>query len=336
MTLAYRLTFAFAIALAAALSAVASADTFGTGSNQFDIEFVTIGNPGNLSDTTGDPNPAGSVDYVYRIGKFEVSEDLVNKANDATGLGITHNNLGPNKPATEITWLEAARFVNWLNSSQGFSPAYKFAVQPGEDGYNVDDPHLLWTAADSLDYDASNPFRSLRANYVLPSVDEWYKAAYYDPNAEVYYDFTTGSDTAPTPVAGGTAANTAIYGASPVYWGSAVRQPADVNNAGGLSPYGTMAQGGNVYEWNETEWDLVNDLSLNSRIVRGGSWPVITPLAMNAFAASGLPVELGEGFRVASVASVVPEPTGVVLLVSGIIAWGVAAQRRLWLSRNAS
>jgi hypothetical protein len=40
------------------------ADTFGTGDNSFDIEFVTIGDPGNPPDTTGIPNPAGSVDYV--------------------------------------------------------------------------------------------------------------------------------------------------------------------------------------------------------------------------------------------------------------------------------
>ncbi|NDB96396.1 MAG: DUF5011 domain-containing protein, partial [Verrucomicrobia bacterium] len=35
--------------------------TFGSGTNQFSIDFVTIGNPGNPADTTGNPNPAGSV-----------------------------------------------------------------------------------------------------------------------------------------------------------------------------------------------------------------------------------------------------------------------------------
>ena len=34
------------------------ADTFGSGANMFEIEFVTIGNPGNADDTTGDPNSA--------------------------------------------------------------------------------------------------------------------------------------------------------------------------------------------------------------------------------------------------------------------------------------
>ncbi len=46
------------------------ADTFGTGEHMFEIEFVTVGEPGNPADTTGVPNPAGSVPYVYRIGKY--------------------------------------------------------------------------------------------------------------------------------------------------------------------------------------------------------------------------------------------------------------------------
>ena len=59
------------------------ADTFGSGANTFDIEFVTIGNPGNAADTTGNPNPAGSVPYTYRMGKFEISEQMIDKANAA-------------------------------------------------------------------------------------------------------------------------------------------------------------------------------------------------------------------------------------------------------------
>ena len=40
------------------------ADVFGSGANSFQIDFVTIGNAGNLPDTTGVPNPAGAVPYV--------------------------------------------------------------------------------------------------------------------------------------------------------------------------------------------------------------------------------------------------------------------------------
>ena len=90
------------------------ADVFGGGANSFAIEFVTIGNPGNPPDTTGNPNPAGSVPYVYRMGKYEISEQMIEKANALGGLGITladmtpYGGNGPNKPATGVTWFEAS------------------------------------------------------------------------------------------------------------------------------------------------------------------------------------------------------------------------------------
>ena len=63
------LTFAALICTASARRAVG--DTFGSGANTFDIEFVSIGNPGNAADTTGNPNPAGSVPYAYRMGSLK-------------------------------------------------------------------------------------------------------------------------------------------------------------------------------------------------------------------------------------------------------------------------
>ena len=114
---------------------LAHADTFGSGANTFNIEFVTIGNPGNAADTTGEPNPAGSVPTPIDMGKFEISEQMIDKANALGGLGITKDTRGADKPATSMSWNEAARFVNWLNTSSGSTPAYKFAIQPGEVGY---------------------------------------------------------------------------------------------------------------------------------------------------------------------------------------------------------
>src|SRR5688572_27188517 len=110
----------------------ASADTFGSGANTFDIFFTAIGNPGNSADTTGVPNPAGSVPYSYRIGTHEVSRDMITKANAAGGLTLQMGDLSlaggnaPNRPVTGISWFDAAKFVNWLNTSSGSSPAYKF------------------------------------------------------------------------------------------------------------------------------------------------------------------------------------------------------------------
>ena len=53
-----------------AVKAQVITETFGTGANAFSIDFVQIGNPGNTADTTGNPAPAGKVDYTYNIGKI--------------------------------------------------------------------------------------------------------------------------------------------------------------------------------------------------------------------------------------------------------------------------
>jgi len=228
---------------------------------------------------------------------------MINKANALGGLGITHNNRGANKPATNITWFEAAQFVNWLNTSKGATPAYKF-----DGGGNFQ----LWSPGDA-GYDPNNLYRNSLAAYFLPSTDEWYKAAFYDPVAGVYYDFPTGSDSAPDGIdfAGDTAFDAVLFD------GGFNIQPNDVTDVGLLSPYGTAGQGGNVFEWEETEFDLVNNSSSSVRGWRGGSWGT----GFNNLSASErfyLNPAIGRsdtGFRVASV----PEPSSLLLGVLGAV-----------------
>ena len=88
--------------------------------------------------------------------------------------------------------------------------------------------------------------------------------------------------------------------------------PADIMQAGGLSAYGTMAQGGNVSEWEESAFDLSNDIVGESRGIRGAGSGA-TPSALNAALRSGSPAISqgpGGGFRVVSV---VPEPQAAIL-----------------------
>jgi hypothetical protein len=147
-----------------AFAALAFCDTFGTGDNEFEIEFVTIGDPGNTADTAGIPNPAGSVTYTYRIGKYEVSTDMVNKANVAGALDISfYDWWEPNGSAFYVSWFESATFTNWLNESTQNVPAYKFDSEGNFQLWTPDDPG----------YDPTNPFRNTQARYVLPNVDEW-------------------------------------------------------------------------------------------------------------------------------------------------------------------
>lgn len=178
-----------------------------------------------------------------------------------------------------------------------------------------------------LDYDASNPYRSLRTNYVLPSMDEWYKAAYYNPLTSTYSNFANGLDTAPTPVASGTAADTAVYSQT---FGQG---PADITLAGGLSPYGIMGLGGNVAEREETTFSLDNSLGSDFRGFRGGSW--ITGLGLSGQLSSSVrnPRFVSGnsiGFRVASLSSgavAVPKP-------SSLIMFSTMALSALWYRKR--
>jgi formylglycine-generating enzyme required for sulfatase activity len=288
----------------------------GTGANAFTMDFVTIGNPGNAADTTGSPNPAGSVAYTYNLGKHEVSRDQIIKANAAGSLGITLQDMssyggnGLLKPATGISWYEAAKFVNWLNTSRpGGTAAYKFDSSGN---------FQLWSAGDA-GYNSNNLFRNSLAKYWLPSSNEWYKGAYGNLNG-TWNDYPTGSNSAPTAVAGGTAANTAVYGQS------SSTGPADITSAGGLSAYGTMGQGGNVWEWNETAYDGTNNTAGESLELRGCSWINGSGGLVASFRGSSDPTNenIYNGFRVASV----PEPSALSLLAVGLGGLAILRRRR--------
>jgi hypothetical protein len=169
-----------------------------------------------------------------------------------------------------MTWYEAAAFVNWLNTSTGNHPAYNLT-------YNTVSPTFgywsmtPWSASEAFDEDPGpgvklNVYRHKNARYFLPSENEWYKAAYHknDGLTGNYWDYATGSDTAPTPVVSGTSASTAVFNA-------VTSVPADVNRCGGFSAYGTCGQNGNVYEWIESDYDGTNDYPFQDRTTRGGS-----------------------------------------------------------------
>jgi hypothetical protein len=302
----------------------AMCESFGSGINTFGIEFVPIGSPNNPADTTGSPNPVGSVSYAYRIGKYEISRDMINKANALGSLGVTldtsgFGGVGINEPATGISWNEAARFINWLNTSQGVSPAYKFFYQPGEPNYDSNQFIQSWEVGDA-GYDPNNPYRNSLARYFLPSANEWYKAAYFDPVNNSYYQYPTGSNSEPDGIDFVGDTNFEV-----VYRDQSFNPaPNDITNAGLLSPYGTMAQGGNAWEWNETDTDLVNDFG--DRIVRGGNWDNFSPyLSSTNFLSQSAAVQAYSfGFRVASV---IPEPTTAVLAAFAAVTFSCLCRR---------
>lgn len=292
---------------------------FGNNANTFSMDFVEIADPGNTADSVGFPNPAGGVGYRYGIGKYEVSESMISSYNAEYGTpnGQTINiaNRGANKPATLVSWSDAARFVNWLNTSTGGFAAYKF-----DSGGNV----ALWSASDTSDYDSTNPVRSRRALFVLPSVNEWHKAAYYDPATDSWYSYPNGSNSPPNAVASGTTPGTEVFNQTAP--GSV---PADVTEAGGPNPNGLVAMGGNVTEWGEPiSFHLFPG---NGAVQRGASWlDDAAAMLSTAFdeTSNTSDTNFAVGFRVVMLISAVPEPQ----LAAFVAAISISAG---WLLRRA-
>lgn len=110
-----RVGILLAVLLGGGLSA-AKADTFGSGSNQFTIDFVPIS---SASNPTGG---YGVVNYDYRIGAYEITNDQWTKFKNALGISVTGHpaaaydadpiGTAANVPTNNVSWYEAAQFVN--------------------------------------------------------------------------------------------------------------------------------------------------------------------------------------------------------------------------------
>ena len=277
----------------------AQADTFGGGTtNEFTIDFVDIGNMDNAADTTS----YGAVPYEYRVGKYEITQDAITKATASGMADVTAGAWTGNQPAADIDWYEAAAFVNFLNTSSGKTVAYDLTFSNGSWSMALWSNDQAWTAG------GTNLYRNKDAFYFLPSENEWYKAAYYNAAGTNYFLYPTASNTAPTAVASGTNADTAVYQFVSF-------SPAVVNAAGGLSSYGTMGRGGNIWEMNETAFDGSNNSPSESRALRGGSYPNDATRLVSSYHQATEPLDSAAsiGFRVASV----PEPSTYVLLLLG-------------------
>lgn len=92
-----------------------------------DIDFVTIGNPGNPGDDT---MGYGAVGYEYQIGKYEVTNAQWDAFTLAAGVPTGNPSsaydrgayyTGDQQPTNEVSWYEAAQFCNYLTSGNKIS-----------------------------------------------------------------------------------------------------------------------------------------------------------------------------------------------------------------------
>ena len=308
------LTFA---ALSAAFTLLthlsAQADTFGSGSNSFEVSFIQISQTNNATDPASG-SKYGAVPYEYRTSIQEISQNMITKATAGGLANVTAGAWSNNQPAANVSWYEAAAFVNFLNTNSGRTAAHDLSWSGTAWSMTLQSNSNAWTLG------GTNLYRNKDAYYFLPSENEWYKAAYYNPPGTNYFLYPTASSSIPTAVYSGTNAGTAVYFVASV--------PAIVDRVGGLSPYGTLGQGGNVWEWNESALDGSNSSSSELRVIRGGSWSYTEDYLRSSarlnFAPAGAENVLG--FRVASV----PEPSTYALLLLG------AGTVYIWQRRKAS
>lgn len=238
-----------------------------------DIEWVPVGDEGNDPDIHD--GTLGSVAYNYKIMKYEVTNnqyvEFLNKVakTDTYDLynsymggayidgveygGITRSgNSGDyyyslkngdsawgNRPVNFVSFYDAVRFANWIFNGQ---PSGLQNSSTTEDGV-----YLL-----SLFQNVSRGSGSGTGPYAfLPTENEWYKAAYYDGDLDIYYDYATQNDAIPGNVPPGSdTGNSANYSwaAGSPYWSTEVGAYTLSESA-----YLTYDQSGNMWEWNETQ-----------------------------------------------------------------------------------
>lgn len=153
------------------------------------VDLVNITDSGNVADTTG----YGSVSYVYKIGKYPITNtqycNFLNLKAVTDPYGLYNTNMGSNarggitrsgssgsfsysvksnmgnKPVVFISWFDAARFCNWMHNDMG-------------SGNTETGSYILNGALSGVFYKNSG------AKFWIPTGDEWYKAAYYNSNKQ--------------------------------------------------------------------------------------------------------------------------------------------------------
>lgn len=291
MTRSYQVAF-YCIAI---FTSTTLADVFNMPAGQTSLDTVHVGDAGNAADMRYNldvrPEGYGSVNCEYRIGKYEVTAGqyteflnavaktdtygLYNRSmwSDTTGCKIERAGSSgsysysvasdyANRPVNYVSWGDSARFANWLTNGQ----------PTGEQGLDTTEDGSYYLNGAMSNEALMAVMRKVNARYVIPTEDEWYKAAYHknDGVTSNYWDYPTSSNIKPSNSLGNPTdpGNNATYLEGCFTLGAYLRTEVG-EHENSDSPYGTFDQGGNVWEWNET---IINGFDGSYRGMRGGSF----------------------------------------------------------------
>jgi formylglycine-generating enzyme len=326
-----------AMLLAMAVQSAGGADVFDMPEGLTSLEFVTVGNPGNAADTRFVTPGYGKVDYTCQIGKYDVTAgqycEFLNAVAKTDTYGLYHTSMDTavdqfgcnikrtgdpggysysvaanwaNRPVNFVNWGDAARFCNWLSNGQPTGLQGLVTTENGSYYLNGATSRVALMAVT----------RKSNAHYVLPSENEWYKAAYYDPDkpgGAGYWTFATRSDITPDntflqPDPGNHANFEDLHDFTIGYPYYRTEVVAFTNSS---SAYDTFDQNGNVGQWNETA------VTILVRGYRGGSFEHFGNEMQASSRNGGSPLDeiRSIGFRIANV----PEPGSVLVLLTGAI-----------------
>ncbi|MGA2258261.1 MAG: SUMF1/EgtB/PvdO family nonheme iron enzyme [Thermoguttaceae bacterium] len=278
------------------------------------VQFVPVGNPGNAPDPAlvyDDWNyiNLGQVDYNYRIGTYDITvgeytaflnavaktdpynlyssqETRGNILLDAPGIiqrsgspGSYSYSIYPADGGTEtvarlvnlpdifVSWADAARYCNWLQN--GCPTTGVEIASTTEQG-----AYTLSGATSEAALDAVSLARNPRAQYFLPTENEWYKAAYYKTgrtNAG-YWLYPNCSNTPPVNTLSATGTNNANFCNNGTYTDPTYQGMTPVGAfASSPGPYGTFDMVGNVAQWCENG-DTPDDGYYADNRVFMGAW----------------------------------------------------------------
>lgn len=251
------------------------------------MKFVFIDNPGNIADLITN---SGKVDYYFEIAKYQVTNAQYAEFLNAVSVHSDPHNLyninmekglfGGIKrskkdsgylyeplegyfdiPVVYVSWFDAARFCNWLHFGKPRKGGSVLGTTEGNSEIGAYDTSLFSDKRGIRRVKTHNP----EAKYWIPTLNEWNKAAYFDPskNGEGgYWMYPTRSNTKPRSSAPPSDENSANY--YDFKWAASEPYLTPVGSYKyATSYYGTYDQGGNVWEWVET-------LRGKHRWVRGG------------------------------------------------------------------